>query len=101
MTKSVAGVSTQVTRGVCNTTSHPTGIGVTSGITTSPFIVNILGKGNLSDRNKQKSYATQTMSGIGTNNLSGISTSTKLVRTRYLRFKNSSNYTLINKGKSL
>ena len=92
--RSVAGVSTQVTRVIVNTTSHPTGAGITVGVTTAPFIGNFSwGKVTLTGRSMNSTYPAQTMSGIGTNNNTGISTSTKLVRTRYVRFKNSSNYT--------
>ena len=94
ISKSVAGVSTQVTRVIVNTTSHPTGAGITIGVTTAPFIGNFSwGKVTLTGRSKNLAYPAQTMSGIGTDNNTGISTSTKLVRTRYIRFKNSSNYT--------
>ena len=94
VSKSVAGVSTQVARIIVNTTSHPTGAGITVGVTTAPFIGNFSwGKVTLTGRSKNLAYPAQTMSGIGTDNNTGISTSTKLVRTRYIRFKNSSNYT--------
>ena len=94
VSKSIAGVSTQVTRVTVNTTSHPTGAGVTIGITTASFIGNFSwGKVVLSGRSKNLAYPAQTMSGIGSDGNSGISTSTKLVRTRYVRFKKSTNYT--------
>ena len=94
ISRSVAGVSTQVTRVIVNTTSHPTGAGITVGITTAPFIGNFSwGKVTLTGRSKNVAYPAQTMSGIGTDNNTGISTSTKLVRTRYVRFKKSTNYT--------
>ena len=93
ISRSVAGVSTQVTRVIVNTTSHPTGAGITVGITTAPFIGNFSwGKVTLTGRSKNVAYPAQTMSGIGTDNNTGISTSTKLVRTRYVRFKKSTNY---------
>ena len=45
------------------------------------------GKVILSERTKDVSYPANTMSGIGTDEFTGISTSTKLIRTRYVRFK--------------
>ena len=94
LSKNVAGISTHVTSVLANVVRHPTGMGITAGITTAPFIGNYSwGKITLPDRSKKLSYPAQTMSGIGTDNNSGISTSTRIVRTRYVRFKNSSNYT--------
>ena len=85
VSKSVAGVSTMVRRIFANVTNVPTGI---VGILTSPkFGEYSWGKVILSARTKSVSYPANTMSGIGTNEVTGISTSTKLVRTRYVRFK--------------
>jgi hypothetical protein len=85
ISKSVAGVSTMVKRIFANVTNVPTGI---VGILTSPkFGEYSWGKVILSARTKNISYPANTMSGIGTNGVTGISTSTKLVRTRYVRFK--------------
>ena len=84
VSKSVAGVSTVVKRVFANVTNVPTGI---VGITTSVFGDYSWGKVILSGRTKEVSYPANTMSGIGTNEVTGISTSTKLVRTRYVRFK--------------
>ncbi len=85
VSKSVAGVSTMVRRIFANVTNVPTGI---VGILTSPkFGEYSWGKVIISARTKSVSYPANTMSGIGTNEVTGISTSTKLVRTRYVRFK--------------
>ena len=68
-----------------NVTNAPTGI---VGIVTSPgFGDYSWGKVTLTGRTKSLSYPANTMSEIGTNDVTGISTSTKLVRTRYVRFK--------------
>ena len=85
VSRSVAGVNTTVKRVFANVTNAPTGI---VGIVTSPgFGDYSWGKVTLTGRTKSLSYPANTMSGIGTNGVTGISTSTKLVRTRYVRFK--------------
>ena len=85
VSRSVAGVNTTVKRVFANVTNAPTGI---VGIVTSPgFGDYSWGKVTLTGRTKSLSYPANTMSGIGTNDVTGISTSTKLVRTRYVRFK--------------
>ena len=62
--------------------------GTNSGISTSEFTGNYSwGKIVVIGRNESVSYDAHTLSGIGTNEFTGISTSTKLVRTRYVRFK--------------
>ena len=85
ISRSVAGVNTTIKRVYANVTNAPTGI---VGIVTSPkFGDYSWGKVILTGRTKSLSYPANTMSGIGTNGVTGISTSTKLVRTRYVRFK--------------
>ena len=64
---------------------EPDGI---AGLTTGAFLGEYSwGKVNLEARTKEISYPAHTMSGIGTNGLTGISTSSKLYRSRYVRFK--------------
>ena len=84
VSKGVAGVSTVVKRVFANVTNVPAGV---VGITTSVVGDYSWGKVILSARTKDISYPANTMSGIGTNEVTGISTSTKLIRTRYVRFK--------------
>ena len=84
VSKGVAGVSTVVKRVFANVTNVPAGV---VGITTSVVGDYSWGKVILSARTKNVSYPANTMSGIGTNEVTGISTSTKLIRTRYVRFK--------------
>ena len=84
VSKGVAGVSTVVKRVFANVTNVPAGV---VGITTSVVGDYSWGKVILSARTKDVSYPANTMSGIGTNEVTGISTSTKLIRTRYVRFK--------------
>ena len=84
-TRSVVGVNTTILRVFSNVTSLPSGI---SGITTAPFFGEYSwGKITLQARTKDISYPAHTLSGIGTNGLTGISTSSKVYRTKYVRFK--------------
>ena len=84
-TQVIAGVSTNVIKVSVNTNMEPDGI---TGITTGAFLGEYSwGKVNLESRTKEISYPAHTMSGIGTNELTGISTSSKLYRSRYIRFK--------------
>ena len=84
-TQVIAGVSTNVIKVSVNTNMEPDGI---AGFATGAFLGEYSwGKVNLEARTKQISYPAHTMSGIGTNGLTGISTSSKLYRSRYIRFK--------------
>tara|TARA_Y100000592_G_scaffold67453_1_gene104793 strand:- start:1473 stop:14264 length:12792 start_codon:yes stop_codon:yes gene_type:complete len=84
-TQVIAGVSTNVIKVSVNTNMEPDGI---TGLTTGAFLGEYSwGKVNLEARTKELSYPAHTMSGIGTNGLTGISTSSKLYRSRYIRFK--------------
>ena len=84
-TQVIAGVSTNVIKVSVNTNIEPDGI---TGLTTGAFLGEYSwGKVNLEARTKEISYPAHTMSGIGTNGLTGISTSSKLYRSRYIRFK--------------
>jgi hypothetical protein len=85
ISKSVAGVTTVVKRVFSNVTNAPTGV---VGIRTSPGLGDYSwGKVTLVGRTKALTYPANTRSGIGTNEHTGISTSTKLLRTRFVRFK--------------
>ena len=84
-TQIVAGISTTVVKVSVNTNINPSGI---SGLSTAEFLGEYSwGKVTLTARNKELSYPAYTMSGIGTNESTGISTSSKLYRTKYIRFK--------------
>ena len=85
-TQVIAGVSTNVIKVSVNTNLAP--LGINPGLTTGAFLGEYSwGKVNLEARTKEISYPAHTMSGIGTNEVTGISTSSKLYRSRYIRFK--------------
>ncbi len=85
ITQSISGISTTVVKVSVNTNINPNGI---SGLSTAPFLGEYSwGKVILNGRTKELSYPANTLSGIGTNELTGISTSSKLYRTKYIRFK--------------
>jgi len=84
-TQNISGISTTVVKVSVNTNMYPSGI---SGFSTAEFLGEYSwGKVLLTGRTKQLSYPANTLSGIGTNELTGISTSSKLYRTKYMRFK--------------
>ena len=84
-TQVIAGVTTHVTKVSVNTNINPNGV---SGFSTGAFLGEYSwGKIILNARTKEISYPAHTSSGIGTNGLTGISTSSKVYRTRYVRFK--------------
>ena len=84
-TQVISGVSTHITKVSVNTNINPDGI---LGFSTGPFLGEYSwGKAVVDARSKEVSYPAHTLSGIGTNELTGISTSSKLYRTRYIRFK--------------
>ena len=85
-TQVVAGVSTTVVKVSVNTNLNPNGV---LGFSTGAFLGEYSwGKITLEARTKEISYPANTLSGIGTNGLTGISTSSKVYRTRYIRYKN-------------
>jgi len=85
ITQSISGINTTVVKVSVNTNINPSGI---SGLSTAEFLGEYSwGKVILTGRTKELSYPAHTMSGIGTNELTGISTSSKLYRTKYIRFK--------------
>jgi hypothetical protein len=85
-TQVVAGVSTTVVKVSVNTNLNPNGV---LGFSTGAFLGEYSwGKIILEARTKEISYPANTLSGIGTNGLTGISTSSKVYRTRYIRYKN-------------
>jgi hypothetical protein len=85
-TQVVAGVSTTVVKVSVNTNFNPNGV---LGFSTGAFLGEYSwGKIILESRTKEVSYPANTLSGIGTNGLTGISTSSKVYRTRYIRYKN-------------
>ncbi len=85
ITQNISGISTTVVKVTVNTNINPNGI---SGLSTAEFLGEYSwGKVILTGRTKQLSYPANTLSGIGTNELTGISTSSKLYRTKYIRFK--------------
>ena len=85
-TQVISGVSTYVTKVTVNTDINPYGV---SGFSTGSFLGEYSwGKIILDARTKEITYPAHTLSGIGTNGLTGISTSSKVYRTRYVRFKN-------------
>ena len=84
-TQVISGVSTHITKVSVNTNINPDGI---LGFSTGPFLGEYSwGKAVVDARSREISYPAHTLSGIGTNELTGISTSSKLYRTRYIRFK--------------
>ena len=84
-TQVISGVSTHITKVSVNTNINPDGI---PGFSTGPFLGEYSwGKAVVDARSREVSYPAHTLSGIGTNELTGISTSSKLYRTRYIRFK--------------
>jgi len=86
VTQTVAGVSTSVVKVTVNTDIEPDGV---SGFSTGAFLGDYSwGKIVLAGRTKEISYPAHTLTGIGTNGLTGISTSSKVYRTRYIRYKN-------------
>ena len=84
-TQVIAGVSTNVVKVSVNTNIEPDGV---TGFTTGAFLGDYSwGKITVDARTKEVSYPAHTMSGIGTNEFTGISTSSKVYRSRYVRFK--------------
>ena len=84
-TQIIAGVTTSVAKVTVNTNLNPNGV---SGFSTGAFLGEYSwGKIILNARTKELSYPAHTLSGIGTNEFTGISTSSKVYRTRYIRFK--------------
>ena len=84
-TQTISGITTSVAKVTVNTNINPSGI---SGFTTAPFFGEYSwGKITVDARTKEISYPAHTLSGIGTNGLTGISTSSKVYRTKYIRFK--------------
>ena len=84
-TQVIAGVSTSVAKVTVNTDINPTGV---PGFSTGAFLGDYSwGKIVLDARTKEISYPAHTSSGIGTNEFTGISTSSKVYRSRYIRFK--------------
>ena len=84
-TQTISGITTSVVKVTVNTNINPSGI---PGFTTAPFFGEYSwGKITMDARTKEVSYPAHTLSGIGTNGLTGISTSSKVYRTKYIRFK--------------
>jgi len=84
-TQVIAGVTTSVAKVTVNTNINPNGV---SGFSTGSFLGEYSwGKVIVNARTKELSYPARTLSGIGTNEFTGISTSSKVYRTRYIRFK--------------
>ena len=84
-TQVIAGVTTSVAKVTANTNLNPNGV---SGFSTGAFLGEYSwGKVIIDARTKELSYPANTLSGIGTNEFTGISTSSKVYRTRYIRFK--------------
>ena len=84
-TQVIAGVTTSVAKVTVNTNLNPNGV---SGFSTGAFLGEYSwGKVIIDARTKELSYPAHTLSGIGTNEFTGISTSSKVYRTRYIRFK--------------
>lgn len=84
-TQVISGVNTHVTKVTVNADINPYGV---SGFSTGSFLGEYSwGKVVVDARTKQITYPAHTLSGIGTNGLTGISTSSKLYRNRYIRFK--------------
>ena len=85
ITQNISGISTTVVKVTVNTNINPNGV---IGFSTGAFLGEYSwGKVILNGRTKEFSYPANTLSGIGTNELTGISTSSKLYRTKYIRFK--------------
>ena len=94
-TQKIAGVTTSVAKVTVNTNLNPNGI---SGFSTGAFLGEYSwGKFIIDARTKELSYPAHTLSGIGTNGLTGISTSSKVYRTKYIRFKKFTWFLVINK----
>ena len=94
-TQIIAGVTTSVAKVTVNTNLNPNGV---SGFSTGAFLGEYSwGKVILNARTKELSYPAHTLSGIGTNEFTGISTSSKVYRTRYIRFKKFAWFLVINK----
>ena len=84
-TQVIAGITTSVAKVTANTNLNPNGV---SGFSTGAFLGEYSwGKVIIDARTKELSYPARTLSGIGTNEFTGISTSSKVYRTRYIRFK--------------
>ena len=81
---SVQGVTTHVRRVTVDVDQY-----ITSGITTSDFFGNYSwGRIDISGRSESTSYSAYTQGGIGITEGSGISTSTMVVRSNFLKFRN-------------
>jgi hypothetical protein len=85
ITQNISGINTTVVKVTVNTNINPNGV---LGFSTGAFLGEYSwGKVILNGRTKDLSYPANTLSGIGTNEFTGISTSSKLYRTKYIRFK--------------
>ena len=85
ITQNISGINTTVVKVTVNTNINPNGV---LGFSTGVFLGEYSwGKVILNGRTKDLSYPANTLSGIGTNESTGISTSSKLYRTKYIRFK--------------
>ena len=81
---SVQGVTTHVRRVTVDVDQH-----ITSGITTSDFFGNYSwGRIDITSRAESNSYNSYTLGGIGISEGTGISTSTLVTRSNFLKFKN-------------
>ena len=81
---SVQGVTTHVRRVTVDVDQH-----ITSGITTSDFFGNYSwGRIDITAREESNSYNSYTLGGIGVSEGTGISTSTLITRSNFLKFKN-------------
>ena len=81
---SVQGVTTHVRRVTVDVDQH-----ITSGITTSDFFGNYSwGRIDITARAESNSYNSYTLGGIGISEGTGISTSTLVTRSNFLKFKN-------------
>ena len=86
ISKNVSGISTHVRRVFVKVDQFNYGF---SGITTSDFFGSFSwGRIDLDGRSKLNSYTSYTESGIGTSEGTGISTSTMVIRSNSLKFKN-------------
>ena len=86
LSTSVLGITTYVKRLFVNVDGFASGY---SGISTSDsgFGKFSWGRLNVTERNNTNSYTAYTLSGVGVTNGSGISTSTMIVRSNFLKFK--------------
>jgi len=85
VTQNIVGVNTLVKRVFVNIDQFSSGY---SGISTAESFGNYsFGKILITGRNKSVAYSAHTLSGIGTNEVTGISTSTIIQRTNKLKFK--------------